>query len=116
VAHGDQAVGTDSGCGLGLGLPGCSSTPTDGTITGVASPCTGPISPTPYSKLPVTVYLSQGSHAVAHQTLTGTHTFHFEVPAGDNIVSTHEGEGSKPVSVAVRPGETIHVNIPSFCM
>jgi hypothetical protein len=108
--------GLSAACLLALVLASCSSTPADGTITGVASPCTGPLSPVPYSKLPVTVYLSEGAHTVAHQSVTGAHAYRFVVPPGEYVVATHEGNGSNPVSVTVRSGETTRANIPSYCM
>lgn len=100
-----------------LALTACSKTPTaNGTITGVASPCVGPpITSTQLSELPVTVYLTQGSQKVAQQTVKSTHTYRFVVPAGNYVVATHEGEGSKPVAVTARSGQTSHADIPSFC-
>ena len=89
--------------------------PADGTITGVASPCTGPVLSSSYGKLMVTVYLSEKSRVLADQVVAGTHTYRFEAPAGHYVVSTHEGEGSKPVLVAVRPGTITHADIPSYC-
>jgi hypothetical protein len=101
----------------GLLLTDCSpnSTSAKGAITGVGDPCVGPYSPTGYQKLPVTVYLTRGSRPVAHQTVEGTHTYRFVVPAGHYVVATHEGEGSKPVAVVARSGKTTHANIPSYC-
>jgi len=106
-------------CMTGLVLAQCSqnSPPANGTITGVASPCVGvAITPGGYSKIPVTVYLTQGSRHIAQQTVTGTHTYRFVVPAGNYVVATHEGEGSKPVPVTVRSGQTTNANIPNYCM
>lgn len=98
----------------GLALMACGQSPAaNGTITGVASPCVGPA--ITYSRLPVTVYLTQGARLVAHQTVKGTHTYRFVVPAGSYVVATHEGEGSKPVPVTVRSGQTTHADIPSLC-
>ena len=101
----------------GLLLAQCTrnSSPADGTIAGVASPCVGVITPAGYHGLPVTVYLTQGARAVAHQTVRGTHTYRFVVPAGDYVVATHEGDGSKPVPVGARSGHTSHADIPSYC-
>jgi hypothetical protein len=105
-------------CLFGLLLAQCTqnSPPPDGTIMGVASPCVGVITPAGYHGLSVTVDLTQGARAVAHQTVKGTHTYRFVVPAGHYIVATHEGDGSKPVPVTVHSGQTIHTDIPSYCM
>ena len=105
-------------CLSGLLLAQCAQSPppADGTITGVASSCTGPIASAGYQRLAVSVYLTQGSRAVAHQTVKGTHTYRFVVPSGDYVVATHEGDGSKPVPVTVRSGQTTHADIPSYCM
>jgi hypothetical protein len=55
----------------GLLLAQCTqiSTPADGTITGVASPCIGPITSVAYHRLSVGVYLTQGERAITHQAL-----------------------------------------------
>jgi hypothetical protein len=105
-------------CLFGLLLAQCSqsSSPADGAIAGVASPCVGAIASAGYHGLSVTVYLSQGGRAVTHQTVRGTHTYRFDVPAGHYVIATHEGDGSKPVPVVVRSEQTTHANIPSYCM
>lgn len=106
-------------CLLGLLLSQCAqkSPPADGTITGVAAPCVGVmITPTGGNGLSVTVYLTQGGRAVSHQTVRGTHTYRFVVPAGHYVVATHEGGGSRPVLVTVRSGQITHADIPSYCM
>jgi len=111
-------------CLAALVLTGCSQTSpkgaqstTDGVITGVAQPCVGvAITPGGYSKISVTVYLTQGSRAVAQQSVAGVHVYRFEVPAGIYTAATHEGEGSKPVDVVVHAGRTTHADIPSYCM
>jgi len=111
-------------CLAALVLTSCSQTSpksaqssTDGVITGVAQPCVGvAITPRGYSKISVTVYLTQGSRAVAQQSVAGVHVYHFEVPAGNYTVGTHEGEGSKPVDIVVHAGRTTHADIPSYCM
>ena len=111
-------------CLAALVLTGCSQTSpkgaqssTDGVITGVAQPCVGvAITPGGYSKISVTVYLTQGFRAVAQQSLVGVHIYRFKVPAGNYTVATHEGDGSKPVDVVVHAGRTTHADIPSYCM
>ena len=111
-------------CVLSLVLVGCGQSSltahpraANGTITGIASPCVGQaFTPTQYGKLPVTVYLTQGSRLVAQQTVKGTHTYRFAVPAGNYVVNTHENGGSKPVSMTVRSGQTTHADIPSICL
>jgi hypothetical protein len=105
-------------CLSGLVLAQCTtnSPPAKGTVTGVAAPCIGPITSTGYQKLEVTVYLTRGLRLVADQTVKGTHTYRFVVASGNYIVATHEGEGSRPVPVTVRPGQTTHADIPSYCM
>lgn len=105
-------------CLTTLALAQCSrnSVPTTGTITGVASPCVGAaVTSVQYSNLPVTVYLTQGSRTVTQQTVKGTHTYRFVVPGGHYVVATHEGEGSRPVAVTVRSGQTTKADIPSLC-
>jgi hypothetical protein len=87
----------------------------DGTITGVASPCIGAITSAGYERLSVTVYLTKGARVVARQTVRDTHVYRFVTPPGDYVVATHEGEGSKPVPVTVRSGQTTKINIPSYC-
>ena len=105
-------------CLFGLLLAQCTrnSSPADGNIAGIASPCVGVITPAGSHGLSVTVYLAQGARAVAHQTVSGTHTYRFVLPPGTYVVATHEGDGSKPVSVTVRSGQTSHADIPSSCM
>ena len=105
-------------CLSGLLLAQCTqrSPPANGTITGVASPCVGVITSAAYQRLSVTVYLSQGARTVAHQTVKGTHTYRFVVPAGPYVVATHEGDGSKTVPVTLHSGQTIHADIPSYCL
>lgn len=104
-------------CLTGLVLAQCSqnSPPPDGTVTGIASPCVGAITSAGYQKLHVTVYLTHQARPVAEQTVKGTHTYRFVASAGNYVVGTHEGEGSKPVPVTVRSGQTTHANIPSYC-
>lgn len=99
---------------LGL-LAGCSTGSSSGTITGFASPCTGPVSSSGYANLPVDVTLSHGSHLVASTTVKGKHVYHFTVSPGQYVVSTHEGQGSRPVHITLRSGEVARVNIPSTC-
>ena len=114
-------------CLAALVLTGCSQTSpkgtqstqstTNGVITGVAQPCVGmAITPGGYSKISVTVYLTQGSRAVAQQSVAGAHVYRFEVPAGNYTVETHEGDASKPVDVVVHQGRTTHADPPSHCM
>ena len=105
-------------CLFGLLLAQCTknSPPPDGTITGVASPCVGVVTSAGYHGLSVTVYLTQAARAIAHQTVNGAHTYTFVVPSGHYVVATHEGDGSKPVPVTVRSGQTNHTDIPSYCM
>lgn len=103
-------------CGFVLAQCSQNSPPADGVITGVASPCIGVITPAGSHGLSVTVYLTQGTRAVAHQTVRGTHTYRFVVPAGHYVAATREGDGSRPVTVAARSGKTSHANIPSYCM
>ena len=100
---------------LVLAQCGQNSTPPEGAVTGIASPCVGPMTSTTYRDLPVTVYLTRQARPVAEQTVKGTHTYRFVIPAGNYVVATHEGEGSKPVSATVHVGGTTHANIPSFC-
>jgi len=86
-------------------------------ITGVAQPCVGVnITAGGYSKISVTVYLTQGTRAVAQQSVAGAHVYRFEVPTGNYTVATHEGGGSKPVNAVVHAGRTAHADIPSYCM
>jgi hypothetical protein len=59
------------------------------------------------------VYLTQGVRTVAQKAVNGTQTYRFVVPAGSYVVATHEGDGSRPVPVMVRSGQTTHADIPS---
>ena len=103
-------------CGQKAG-PGTTDS-ANGTITGVASPCDpfAITSSSQYRQLPVTVYLTRGSRTEAEQIVKGTHTYRFSVPAGDYVVATHEGGGSKPLAITVHAGRTVHANIPSYCL
>jgi hypothetical protein len=108
-------------CLLGLMLAQCSHNPpsADGAITGIAHPCVGPaslaLSQQYVQHLPVTVLLNQGSRLVAHLTVRGAHTYRFVVPAGDYVVTTHQGDGPNHISVTVHPGQAALANIPSNC-
>ena len=119
-----RRAGSGVVCIAALVLTGCSQTSpkgaqstTDGAITGVAQPCVGvAITPGGFSKISVTVYLTQGSRPVTQQSVAGAHIYRFEVPPGSYTVATHEGDGSKPVDVVVHTGRTTHADIPSYCM
>jgi hypothetical protein len=101
--------------GCGKSAPAARQRARDGTITGVAQPCVGmAINLGEYGKIPVTVYLTQGSRAVAQQSVTGKHIYRFNVPAGGYTVATHQGS-LKPVDVIVHPGRTTHADILSYC-
>jgi hypothetical protein len=101
-------------CALGFAA-GCGSSSTAGTITGVASPCTGPVTSVEYTNLPVQVTLSKGSRVIGSQTVKGKHVYRFMVSPGTYVVSTHEGQGSVPVHLTVTSDEIARANIPSTC-
>lgn len=90
----------------------------EGVIAGVASPCIGfaVTSSAQVANIPVTVRISADGKTIATQTVTGSHNYKFVVAPGLYEVSSG-GEGSLgPLSVAVRSGETLRVNIPSNCL
>ena len=102
-------------CLAGLVLAQCSrgSSPTNGTISGVARPCLGTAPPGGWNEraIPVTVMLYQRSRVVARQIVKGSDIYRFEVPAGRYKVVAYPGS----VYVTVRAGETSHANIYNPC-
>lgn len=102
-------------CALGFAA-GCSTGSTAGTVTGVASPCIGSgVTSAEYANLPVEVTLTQASHTIASQTVKGKHVYRFTALPGTYVVSTHEGQGSMPVRLALSSSGVARVNIPSTC-
>jgi hypothetical protein len=102
------------GCAA-LTLTGCGhAVQTNGTVTGKASPCIGPL-PTRFNPdtFRYTVSLYRGTRMVAQQRLTGdtSTTYRFTVPSGHYQVRNYPGT----VDVTVRAGLTTHADLFEPC-
>jgi hypothetical protein len=101
-------------------LSSCSSTtsssaggrpPAFGTITGIASMCSGPAGLLPHD---VTVRILQGNRLVAKQTHLGNVPYRLSVPPGHYTVTSDQSYAG-PVSVTVHPGEVVQAQVYSSC-
>jgi hypothetical protein len=92
---------------------GCSSGPTTGVVTGVAYPCVGPHrTSAQLANIPVRVTIRQRSKVIARETVRGSHTYRFDMPPGQYVVSSRT---SGPTSITLHAGEVDRTNLPSFC-
>jgi len=107
-----------AGCGSQAASTSTSTTVAQGVIAGVAAPCIGrSITASQLANVSVTVRVSANAKTVETQTVTGEpFAYRFVVAPGLYEVSSG-GEGSlEPLSVAVRSGEVVRVNVPSNCL
>jgi hypothetical protein len=99
-------------------LAACSSSsaaaPDPATLTGVASPCVGVTTSDQYVQMKVNVTLSANSRTVASQTVTGTHTYRFQVSPGQYRVSSDQPYAA-PEDVTLRAGSTTNVDLDPHC-
>lgn len=86
-----------------------------GVVTGSATPCVGAASSYAYRRIPVRITLTKGSQIVAHQSGHGTVTYRFSVAPGKFQVSSDQS-GTSPVTVTIRSGATIRVDLVSHCL
>ena len=103
-----------------VGVVSCTSTtsvgtggkaPSTGTVTRIASMCSGPARIPPHD---VTVRILRGSRLVAKQTHLGNQTYRLSVPPGHYIVTSDQSY-AVPVPITVHTGETVHAQVWSSC-
>jgi hypothetical protein len=105
-----------SGCATTASSPGDTGTTLFGTISGVASPCEGPaLSQQKLDAIKVRVQLIKKTQVIAMQTVTGSHTYRFDVPVGAYVVRSNQS-ATTPMTVTIMTGQTRTVNLYSGCM
>jgi hypothetical protein len=112
-----QATFVTTAALVALGIcAGCSSTSSAASaatvLTGVATPCIG--ATTHIGQMVVRVTLSADSKTVATQSVTGNHTYRFEVAPGHYRVSSDQ-EYVSPVPVTLHSGQTTTVDLDPSC-
>jgi hypothetical protein len=102
---------------LGLAVAGCSSGPTTGVLTGIASPCGGPTPCPGRSSIEPKAYLTvySGSITVVCAQVAGWSTYRFVLPAGSYPI-TDTGDHVGAVSTDVKAGRTTRLNVYDTCV
>lgn len=94
------------------GLVACSSGQDQGSIVGRGNPCTGPSAPPADYVLPVTV--TRYGEALETRRVEGpTYDFEFRVQPGSYRLSA---PGDRPVTVSVRQGQRVRVELAASCL
>jgi hypothetical protein len=102
------------GTGLGIGL-GLSEASTSAVVTGVAEPCIGVTTTAQYARVPVDVTVKEGARTIASETVTGSHTYRFVLPAAPYMVYSDQFQRPSFVPAVLHSGETDQVNLVPNC-